>query len=425
MVTNTYLPNVGGVAESVKTFTEEYRRQGEEVLVICPEFEGAPDKEEGVVRVPAIQNFNGSDFSVRLPIPLYLHDTLDEYQPEIIHTHHPFLMGDTAARMAGSRGLPLIFTHHTMYEDYLHYFPPGDSAKLKRFVIEMATGFANLCDHVIAPSESIGEILRARGVESPISAVPTGIRLADFSKGSGEAFRKDLGIPDRAFVIGHLGRLAPEKNLEFLAEAVSEYMLDQPNAHFLVAGKGESEETIRDIFYSEGLSERLHLAGVVKEQRKTDCYHAMDVFVFASHTETQGMVLAESLACGVPLIAVDAPGAREVVEDGVNGILVKEDRPSLIVEALKRIGSMNDGEKKDLGEASLKTVQPYSLESTAKKQLEIYRTLIGESFEKHDLESTVWARSIEQIRVEWDLFVRTAAAMGTVIQSENSESEEE
>jgi glycosyltransferase involved in cell wall biosynthesis len=112
MMTNTYAPHVGGVARSVEAFAAEYRRRGHQVLVVCPEFENAPKQEPNVVRVPAIQRFNGSDFSVVLMTPRWLRTTVEAFAPDIIHSHHPFLLGATAVRLARMLDVPLVFTHH-------------------------------------------------------------------------------------------------------------------------------------------------------------------------------------------------------------------------------------------------------------------------------------------------------------------------
>lgn len=126
MITNTYTPHVGGVARSVEAFTTAYRERGHEVLVVCPEFENAPEEGSGVVRVPAIQRFNGSDFSVVLMAPRWLRRKVEAFRPDLVHSHHPFLLGATAVRLARMLDVPLVFTHHTMYEHYTHYVP-GDS----------------------------------------------------------------------------------------------------------------------------------------------------------------------------------------------------------------------------------------------------------------------------------------------------------
>ncbi len=260
MMTNTYLPHVGGVARSVDAFAREYRRQGHQILIVAPQFDGAPAEEPGVVRVPAIQHFNGSDFSVRLPIPGYLLGTLNRFRPEIVHAHHPFLLGDTALRAAASHGAPLVFTHHTMYEQYTHYVP-GESELMQRYVVDLSTGYANLCNRVFAPSKSVAELIRERGVRTPIDVIPTGVDTEHFAHGDGARIRMELGIPEDAFVVGHVGRLAPEKNLAFLTWAVSTFLTQHANDHFLVVGSGPSEDTIRRIATEQGVADRLHMAG--------------------------------------------------------------------------------------------------------------------------------------------------------------------
>ena len=147
ILTNSFTPHVGGVARSVQAFAAEYRKRGHRVMIVSPEFPEMPMDEVDVVRIPAIQKFNASDFSVALPIHPQLSDTVDAFRADIVHAQHPFLLGFTALRLARHRGLPLVFTHHTLYEQYTHYVP-GDSPALKRFAIELATRYANLCDQV-------------------------------------------------------------------------------------------------------------------------------------------------------------------------------------------------------------------------------------------------------------------------------------
>jgi glycosyltransferase involved in cell wall biosynthesis len=322
ILTNTFTPHVGGVARSVEAVTAEYRQRGHRVRVVAPEFPDMQQDEVDVVRISAIQNFNASDFSVALPIHADLGATLDAFQPDIVHAQHPFLLGMTALRIARYRQLPLIFTHHTLYEQYTHYVP-GDSPALKRFAIELATRYANLCDLVFAPSESIQALLQERGVVTPIKVVPTGVQLENFAQGDGRVVREQLRIPKDAFVVGHLGRLAPEKNLEFLAQAVADFVGSHPDAHFLVIGAGPSEDSMRAIFARAGIAARLHIAGILQQQQLADALHAMDVFAFASQSETQGMVLTEAMAAGLPVVVLDAPGAREVVKDQQNGRLLQ------------------------------------------------------------------------------------------------------
>ncbi len=416
ILTNTYLPHVGGVARSVAAFTGEYRKRGHRVLVVAPEFPDMPEDEVDVVRLPAIQNFNDSDFSVVLPIRPQLSEALDAFQPDIVHSQHPFLLGMAAVRIARHRELPLVFTHHTLYEQYTHYLP-GDSSALKRFAVELATRYANLADQVFAPSESIRDLLQERGVVTPIDIVPTGVRLEDFAEGDGKGFRRQTGIPEEAFVVGHLGRLAREKNLEFLSRAVADFVSRHPHAYFLVIGTGPYEDTMRAIFARAGMADRLHIAGTLQKQPLADALHAMDVFAFASRSETQGMVLTEAMAAGLPVIALDATGAREVVEDRQNGRLLQEETTASFSAALQWVAELEPNPMRDLKQAALDTAHAFSMSRSADKALRCYATLECKPATSSSADEGGWEDIISAIKTEWDILKSVGgasdAALGT------------
>ena len=422
--TNTYIPHVGGVARSVQTFTEEYRKRGHRVLVVAPEFPDMPREEVGVARIAAIQNFNASDFSVALPLHADLGKTLDDFQPDIVHSQHPFLLGMTALRIARYRELPLVFTHHTLYEQYTHYVP-GDSPALRRFAIDLATRYANLCDQVFAPCESIEKLLLERGVTTPIAVVPTGVRLEKFARGDGHTVRRKMGIPETAFVVGHLGRLAPEKNLEFLTQAVARFIGGHPDAHFLVIGSGPSEDAMRAVFAQAGLEARLHFAGILQGQDLSDALHAMDVFAFASQSETQGMVLTEAMAAGVPVVALDATGVREVVRDGHNGRLLSETTPEAFGTALKWVLDLPREKRRALKRHALETARAFSMPRSADKAEACYAALKSPKHIDASEDERNWEDVLTWIKTEWTILKSVAgagdAAMGTRLFSEKED----
>ncbi|MDP1708065.1 MAG: glycosyltransferase [Gammaproteobacteria bacterium] len=409
MLTNTYTPHVGGVARSVEAFTAEYRRCGHRVLVVAPAFDDMPRDEADVVRIPAIQNFNGSDFSAVLPVSGLLTEALDAFRPDIVHSHHPYLLGMTALRVARYRELPLVFTHHTLYEQYTHYVP-GDSPALRRFVIELATRYANLCDQVFAPSESIATLLRERGVEAPIAVVPTGVNLERFAQGDAAGFRRRMGIPDDVFVVGHLGRLAPEKNLVFLAEAVAAFLKTEPRAHFLLVGKGPSEADIRAIFERVGLSARLHVAGILDPAQLAAAYHAMDVFAFASRSETQGMVLTEAMAAGMPVVGLDAPGVREVVKDRHNGRLLHEESIEAFRVALQWVAQLPEEGRRQLKQSAVATAEDFSMPRSAATALGCYEALRARVLVERTEEDAQWEHVLHLIEAEWAILKGLAGA---------------
>lgn len=413
MFTNTYLPHVGGVANSVHTYETEFRRRGWDVRIVAPEYEGAEESTAQVLRVPAIQNFNGSDFSLKLPQPWLVSDFMDQVHPDLIHSHHPFLLGDTALRTAYERNLPLVFTHHTMYEQYTHYVPL-DSDAMKRVAIQMATEYSNLCHHVIAPSESVAALLRDRGVVVPVTTIPTGIDLTFFGGGNRDHCRAELGLAADTLVVGHVGRLAAEKNLTFLAKAVGRFLNQHRNSVFLVvgdgSGRGQMEQTLKAIVDPD----RILLVGRQTGQQLVNHYAAMDVFAFASQSETQGMVIAEALAAGNPVVALDGPGVREVVQNGCGCLLPGDASVDDFAAALEDL-TRNSEHLQQVTRAAVQSVKPYGLKACADRLADLYGTVVDGFRRDHGAEFGQWEQLQARMEAEWKLLVEKASALSAAV----------
>ncbi len=421
MMTNTFTPHVGGVARSIESFSEQFRQQGVQVKVVAPSFDNMPTKEPDVIRIPALRKFNHTDFSVSLPIPHLLREEVETFEPDVIHSHHPFLLGGTALRIAHTHGLPLVFTHHTRYEDYTHNIPI-DSPGVRRFVERLATNYANTCDHVFVPSESMASMIKKRGVTKPIDVVPTGVMIEKFSDDSGQSLRESLGIPSTAFVVGHLGRLTKEKNIPFLMQALAEFVqrLDPSvDARIVIFGEGPMRATIEAYFRDQRLTDRLHLAGVVEKQDVPAAFHAMDVFAFASQSETQGMVITEAMASSVPVVAVDAPGVREVVKDGTNGALLAQCDTHEFVDALVKLSTMSVGEFQIIKNNALQTAKDFSMEKTANKAISLYSALRDYDATHRHLDYPIWTETLKLFESEWEILMNTIDAAQHAIRQED------
>ncbi len=414
MMTNTFLPHVSGVAQSVARFSETYRSLGHDTLVVAPMYNGSPPQEAHVIRVPAVQRFNGSDFSVALPAPHTLHKALQAFSPELIHTHHPFLLGDTALRVAAARSLPLVYTYHTMYEQYTHYVPLN-APHLAKAVIKLTTGYANLCDHVIAPSTHVEQILRQRGVKAPITVIPSGVDTERFTPHDDTTFREEYGIPKDAFVVGHVGRLAPEKNLALLTEAVSLFLREHKEAHFVATGAGTAQQQMRTILRDADVSERAHFTGPLRDEALLSAYAAFDVFLFASKSETQGMVLVEAMAAGVPVVAFNAPPVDEVVTAGKNGLLVDREDPQALTRALVKIRSLDDEAREGMCAAARTTAATFDARRCAERALDLYEALLAEKRPKTDFDEAAWKAMLHVINEEWKIWTNRVAAAVEVV----------
>lgn len=417
MFTNTYLPHVGGVAKSVATFTDAFREMGHEVLVVAPEYANQDPWEVNVFRVPAIENVNDSGFNLAIPINRAIEGALDDFAPEIIHAHHPFLLGDAAMRAAAAREVPIVFTHHTMYEQYAHYIPV-EAEGLRQAVINLAMGFARGCTYVIAPSESIRRLLKQRKLMAPCAVIPTGIDVAGFASGVRGPLREELGIGDEVYMPGHVGRLAPEKNLSFMAEAVLRFLRARPEAHFLIVGTGPEEETMKAIFAAGEVLDRVHFAGSRSGQALFDAYQAMDLFAFTSKSETQGMVLAEAMAAGKPVIACDADAVRDIVEDGENGKLLKAPDEKRFAQALAWYDALDGAQRKKLIEGARRTAEAYSVEACARRTLELYEQAREIEALVRPPEKNDWARALRGLEAEWEIWRNRAASLAMLLGEE-------
>lgn len=420
MFTNTYLPHVGGVARSIQTFVSDLRGAGHQVLVVAPVFPDceAHDKTDpGIIRVPAFTKVNGGDFSIRLPVPFYVSEAMEKFKPDIIHSHHPYLMGDTAFRAARQHQLALVFTHHTLYEEYTHHINM-DTEAVRHFAANLSTQYADLCDHIITPSESIAALLTQRGVKTKISVIPTGVDRQLFSSGDGARFRQTHEISEDTFVIGHVGRLAAEKNLSYLAQAVAGAIKNSPDTLFLVVGKGPSQEEILNIFKTYHLESNLIFTGSLEGRSLVDAYHAMDLFAFSSFSETQGMVLTEAMAAGTPVIALDGPGVREVMSHEKNGIMMhkKTDPKDFSKEIEKIVRQPEKLEKWHQG--ALETADIFSREKSAEKLQRLYESMIRQHNLTMSVDSTghhqaldAWDSMLMSIESEWDLVVEKTKSL--------------
>jgi glycosyltransferase involved in cell wall biosynthesis len=409
MITNTYLPFLGGVERSIQTFSDEYRKAGHKVIIIAPADDSAQSDGAGVIRVPALQHFNGTDFSVQLPLPGVLTSALKDFTPHIIHSHHPYLMGDSALRLGAHYEVPVVFTFHTFYEMYTHYIP-GDSAAMKRFVNALAVGYANMCGCVIAPSHFVAAEIKSRGVEVPIEVIPTGIHLEKFKNGDGENLRIEYKIPPDAFVIGFISRLAPEKNIEFLTKVIKTFLLSESRAHFLLAGTGPSKSYFCSQFEEPSLQSRFHYLDTISGQKLINAYHAMDFFVFASHTETQGLVIAEALASGVPLVSLGTGVVTEVIRNGFNGYLADDEAG--FIEALLRAAALSPRQRSNLSRHASQSAGGFDRGACAQRALMIYEKLLIKNFTLRGNDDNGWSKTARMLKAEMDIIANMTRAVG-------------
>lgn len=272
-------------------------------------------------------------------------------------------------RYARRFGLPLVFTYHTRLEEYAHYVPFERNAT-RRAASTLTRTYANLADTVIVPTPSMEARLRTLGVTAPIAVVPTGIDVALFSGGRRDPdWRTGIGAGEDGRIVLLASRLAREKNVELVFSALA--ALDDPSVHLVLAGDGPERGNLESAAKAAGIAAQTHFLGHVPREALPDVYASADAFVFPSTTETQGLVLAEALVAGLPVVAVDTPAMRDVLAE--DGRLVAAD-PSAMAEALR----VTLAERRSQQSAARLAQRRFSLELQTRRIVAIYQTLLEE-----------------------------------------------
>ncbi len=341
LFTNNYVPFCGGVTTSVETLRRGLAGRGHEVWVFAPRFPGAA-ADPHVVRYPSIPAATYPEFALAIPFSRAIAARARALAIDVFHAQHPFLLGPTARRLARQPRRPLVFTYHTRYEKYAHYVPLQRNL-VEAAAVRLSTRFAAKATAVIAPSAIIRDELLGRGVRTPIAVVPTGIDLSRFCPGDRPTARRELGLAADERVLLYVGRLDREKSVERILLAFDRIASTVPRARLLLIGQGTQAQALRRLAHSLPIADRIQFLGLRAHADLPVCYRAADLFVFASETETQGLVLAEAAASGLPAVAVAAPGCDEVVQDGASGLLTKAE-PAALAEAA--IGLLVDGERR-------------------------------------------------------------------------------
>lgn len=371
MFTDSYRPYTSGVVRSIETTAAKLTELGHEVYIFAPSYPNY-ERETGVFRFVSVPTPTYPDFAIALPFSLYLNANIKRLGLEVIHVHSPFSMGLLGSRCAKRYGLPLVFTYHTMYDQYVHYLPFAQGLS-RKVVLRLSSNFCNRCDLVITPTEIVRGIV-AKNVQTQVEAIPTGIETGEFTNADRQWLRKTYQISPEHKILLHLGRLGKEKNVGFLLEAYNIIRKSHPDTKLVIVGDGPERGALKEQSVSMGLGEHVLFTGPLSRQNVVHSYAAADLFIFASTTETQGLVLGEAKAAGVPAVAVKALGASEMVNDGVDGFLT----PLCLEQFTERVSVLlqNDNLRQAMAEQALVEADKISSITMAKKLIGAYEGVV-------------------------------------------------
>lgn len=370
--TDSFRPYTSGVVRSIETYTRDLTALGHTVYTFAPNYPGC-QPEDKVFRFLSIPSPTNQDFTLAIPFSLHLRQTIQKIGIEVIHTHSPFLLGRLGARYAKQNNIPLVFTYHTLYDQYAHYIPIAKDLT-KKLVKKITLDFCNECDLVIAPTKVVGDFLQEGGVYKPIEVLPTGIEVNEFANLDREWLRKTYGIGENKKILLHVGRLGIEKNIDFLLHATAGIIKYIPDVVLVLVGTGPKIENFKQLVDDLGITNHVLFAGLLPREEVVQAYGGADLFVFASLTETQGIVLGEAKAAGLPVVALKANGASEMIKTGIDGILTE-----LNLEEFQKavITLLNNPElRNSFGANALQNLREISSQACAEKLAGCYYALI-------------------------------------------------
>ena len=377
MVSDVYYPRINGVSTSMKTSKVTLEKQGCNVSVIAPEYPAEETDGTSIFRVKSRYLFiDPEDRLMRYRAALQLEEQIKALDIDIIHIHTPFIAHYVGVKLSKRLGIPVIATYHTYFEEYVQFYlkmlPPSITRNFSRTITRKQ---CNQLDGVIVPSNAMKDVLNRYGVRVDKEVIPTGVSHDDLPEGNGDRFREKYNITKDKTVLLYVGRVAYEKNINFLLNVMHIVSRKNDNCLMIIAGEGPAKESLVRRVNDLGLTDSVLFVGYLDRKSELgDCYCASDIFTFSSKTETQGLVLLEAQLLGLPLVSLSYMGAKDILDDNP-GALVSPDNP---LEFANRVLELvEDKEKRQvLANASLQYAQKWHDAELSKKLIEFYKHVI-------------------------------------------------
>ncbi len=375
LFTNAYHPLINGVVNSIEGIRQGLLDTGHQPYLFAPEVRGYRDQDSAVHRFASLEMTRGVSYPIPIPYSGRLFRLIKGLDLDIIHAHHPFLLGEVAASFARQKRIPLVYTFHTQLEHYSHYIPLNQQM-VKEMARSRITRYLNKCDLVIAPSDGVRGLLDSYQVSARVVTLANAIDTERFRHplDSRRSWRRELEIDDNATVSLSVGRLAKEKNLEFLLNCFARLAQD-PQQVLVLVGDGTERARLRDLARRLGVAQQVRFPGEIPYEKMPMVYQACDLFVISSTTEVKPLVVLEALASQLPVLAVAACGTSDTLHHGVDGWLSPLDEDAYL-EGWRTLTKDREMRSR-LGQAAQRTASSYTFKSYLARLLELYRESIA------------------------------------------------
>lgn len=372
--TNAYKPIISGVVNSIELIKTGMEARGHRVCIFAPGYKGFKDTEKDVYRFFSVNLTSQVKFPLAIPYSFRIFKMIPQLNLDIIHTHHPFILGEVGANFAKKLNIPLVYTFHTQFEQYAHYIPFNQNLvkKVTRFSV---IKYAQKCDLIICPSDTILSLLENYGITTTIEHIPNAINLENFRKPDPASVREKFNISSGDKVLVYVGRIGLEKNLGFMLRAFQRALKEAPEAKLMIVGEGPELDSLKDLARRLEIDKAVIFPGRVEYTDIPAYYGAGYAFIMTSTTEVKPLALLEAMASGLPVAAISAAGSSDTINHEMDGLLTDHDMDHF-VEALLRI--LKDRDFRDmLSAGALKTSEKYSIQTTAQRMETLFDSLIG------------------------------------------------
>ena len=375
MISDVFFPRINGVSTSIQIFRDELIALGHRVTLIAPEY-GNEQVVENIIRIPSRQvMFDPEDRMMHSAKVKALLPYLKTQGIDVVHIQTPFIAHYLGVFLARELNVPSVETYHTFFEEYLyHYIPFVPKSWMRALARRFTRKQCNAVDQIIVPSTAMRAVLEDYGVAQPIKIIPTGIDLEKFKGCNGGRFKQQHHIDDQRPTLVHIGRVAHEKNIGFLFNMLVVLRKHIPNVLLIVAGEGPALPALKKQASTLALEENILFVGYLdRSSTLLDCYCAGDAFIFASRTETQGLVLLEAMALGVPVVSTAVMGTIDILEPG-KGALIAVEEPVPFAETVQRLLE-NNFLRERLHKEALQYVQQWTAPVMAERLQNLYQKL--------------------------------------------------
>ncbi len=371
MFCEVYKPVVNGVVYSIDASKRGLEKQGHNVYVFTTGQRGYKDVEPNVYRCPYIPL--KAKYGVGLPIFFGRKANAILKKLDIVHCHHPYVIGKFGATVAKKNNIPLVFTSHSQYDEFSYHIPFNQKIT-KTFIRWSVRNFANKCDAVIAPASKVKQILVEKyKIKASIKIIPNAIDLDLFRKLNPYLVRRKYNLEGKT-VLMYAGRLSKEKNLQFLLRVFQIISRKNKNTVLILVGDGPEKKRLANLVKKLRIRPRVIFTGFVGNEWLPQYYAAADIFTMASKAEVHPLTIMEAMAAGTPVVAINAGGAADIITNNQDGLLIKDE----LFEFAMKVDELIKNRKlrKKLSLHGLKTVRNYSIPKVAEQLEELYRSLI-------------------------------------------------